>query len=289
MPPLGEVKVLTDDGEVDPVRPITVRDLLRHTSGLTYGFFGDTDVDKAYRSAGLLMWDRDIEQTVEKLSKIPLLHQPGTRWHYSVSTDVLGRLVEVASGQRFDEYLAEHIFQPLEMIDTSFMVPKEKRDRFAQMYRPDGPDALKPSARMASARFINMQNKYFSGGGGLCSTTRDYLRFARALLNGGELDGKRIIKEETLDQMTTNQLTGEAKPGGFQFGLGFAISPEGEFSWGGAAGTRFWVNPKRNMINVFMIQINPYRGGYGGKIKDIVFKADLRAGAGEDSPTAPMP
>lgn len=290
LPALKNVRVLLDDGtEVEPNRPISVRDLLRHTSGLTYGIFGNTEVDQRYKNAGILYLESTIEETVEKLGKIPLLHQPGTRWHYSVSTDVLGRLVEVASGQRFDEYLKEHIFVPLGMVDTGFMVPREKRDRFAQMYSPQEAGQLKPANPFQSLRFLNPRNKYFSGGGGLCSTTADYLRFARALLNGGELDGRRIIKQETLVQMTTNQLTGEAKSGPFKFGLGFAISPEGEFSWGGAAGTRFWVNPKRNMITMFMIQILPYRGNYGGKMKKIVFEADKRFGEAAAAATAPMP
>lgn len=290
LPPLADVKVLLNDGtEVEPDRPISVRDLLRHTSGLTYGIFGDTEVDKRYKKAGILYLESTMEETVEKLGKIPLLHQPGTRWHYSVSTDVLGRLVEVASGQRFDEYLREHIFEPLGMNDTAFMVPKEKRERFAQMYRPEGEGQLTPANPWQSMRFLNPRNKYFSGGGGLCSTMADYLRFARALLNGGEFEGARIIKQETLALMTTNQLTGKAKSGPFKFGLGFAISPEGEFSWGGAAGTRFWVNPKRNMITMFMIQILPYQGNYGGKMKKIVFEADRRIGNAAPAATAPMP
>ena len=288
LPPLGRVKVWTKDGLVDPVRPISVRDLLRHTSGLTYGFFGDSYIDKEYQKAGILLSDKTIEETVEKLGAIPLLHQPGTRWHYSVSTDVLGRLVEVVSEQRFDEYLQQHIFEPLGMVDTSFVVPKEKLHRFAQLYAPAG-DTLKPASPWSSLRFTNPSNLFFSGGGGLCSTTHDYLRFSQMLLNRGELDGVRILSEASLAEMTTNQLQGAAARGGFKFGLGFSISPEGEFSWGGMAGTRFWVNPKRNMINLFMIQISPYRGGYGGKMKDVVFAADRREGSVEASVLAPMP
>ena len=288
LPIFKDMKVLQNGEEVDADREVTVRDLLRHTSGLTYGIFGDSPVDMAYRKKGLLFSNPTIEDMVKKLDGIPLQHQPGTRWHYSISTDVLGRLVEVVSGQRFDEYLDEHIFEPLDMHDTFFMVPEEKRDRFAQMYAPDG-KGLKPANRFSSMRFLNRNNKFFSGGGGLCSTTRDYLRFATALLNGGELDGKRIISKDTLGRMTRNQLTGRAKRGGFQFGLGFAISPEGEFSWGGAAGTRFWVNPNRNLITIYMIQINPYRGGFGTKMKDIVFAADKIGPKAEDAPTAPMP
>ncbi len=287
LPELAELKVLVeakqDDGEkqVDEIpanRPITVRDLLRHTSGLTYGFFGDTEVDQRYRRAGVLVTDTDIEETVTKLSKLPLLYQPGARWHYSVSTDVLGRLVEVVSRQRFDEYLREHVFAPLEMHDTFFSVPEDQQERLAQMYAPDGAGALEPAAARRSRRFVNTENRFFSGGGGLCSTTYDYFRFCRMLLREGELDGQRLLKAESVRQMTTNQLDEDVqRRGGFQFGLGFAISPEGEYSWGGAAGTRFWINPKRKLIGIYMIQINPYRAkNYGNQMKQIVYDADIR-------------
>lgn len=279
LPKLADLKVLEIDGEerkeVAAKREMTIRDLLRHTSGLTYGFFGSTPVDQAYVKAGLLVTDENLDQTIGKLSKIPLQYQPGTRWHYSVSTDVLGRVVEVASGQRFDEYLQEHIFVPLEMVDTFFVVPEGKLHRFAQMYRPNKAHSeLTVSKSIESFRFTYPDNRFFSGGGGLCSTMRDYLRFCRALLHHGELDGKRIIKEETLREMTKNQLTGKMKRGSFEFGLGFRISPEGAYSWGGAAGTRFEINPKRDLITIYMIQIKPDRGDYGKKIRKIVYAAD---------------
>ena len=288
--PFKELKVLSKtDGELQEIplaQPMTVRDLLRHTSGLTYGFFGNTEVDKAYRKAGLLITEGTIAESVEKLSSIPLLHQPGKRWHYSVSTDVLGRLIEVVSGQRFDQYLQENIFKPLEMRDTAFMVPRDKWDRFATLYQPDAQQGLKPASLIHSFRLLNPYNQFFSGGGGLCSTTYDYLRFCRALLNGGELDGKRILTSESLAEMTKNQLSG----GGFQFGLGFAISPEGELSWGGAAGTRFWINPKRKLIVIYMIQINPYTViDYGNRVKQMVYAADRAGTSSVEAATAPMP
>ena len=196
LPALKDLKVMKRGEKVPAKNAITVRHVMSHQAGFTYGFFGNSDVDKAYRNVGLLMSEPTIEQTVKKLGKLPLQFEPGTRWHYSVATDVLGRLVEVVSGERFDKYLHKHIFEPLKMVDTSFMVPKEKMDRFAEMYREQGGD-LKPSNRWASMRFTNPDNKYFSGGGGLCSTTKDYLRFSQALLRGGELDGARIIKAES--------------------------------------------------------------------------------------------
>lgn len=286
LPTLKDMKVLQGGDEVPAKRPITIRHLMSHQAGFTYGFFGNSKVDQAYQKARVLMMDATIEDTVTKLGKIPLQYHPGERFHYSVATDVLGRLVEVVSGERFDQYLDQHIFKPLRMVDTSFMVPKEKMDRFAQMYRGDGKGGLKPSNPWASMRFTNQKNLYFSGGGGLCSTTNDYLRFCRALLRGGELDGVRILKAASIKQMTTNQL----KTPGFQFGLGFSITPEGEYAWGGAAGTRFYINPKRKLIGIYMIQINPYgQRKHGSKMREITMAADKMTSAPKDAPTAAMP
>ena len=296
LPELADRRVLVksdSDDELKTVpakKSITIRDLLRHTSGLTYGFFGNSKIDRAYRKAGVLVTEPTIADTVTRLGKIPLLYQPGTRWHYSVSTDVLGRVVEVAAGERFDKYLQQHILKPLDMRDTSFIVPRQKQSRFAEMYRGTGAN-LKPAPAFSSRRFVSEKNLYFSGGGGLCSTTRDYLRFCRALLNGGELDGARILQAATIKEMTSDQLSETVNARfGFKFGLGFSIQAEGEYSWGGAAGTRFWINPKRNLIGIYMIQINPYGGRkYGDQMKKIVYAADERAAAPAKIPAAPMP
>ena len=225
------LKVLQGDDEVACEKEMTVRDLLRHTSGLTYGFFGNSEVDKTYRKKGVMIFDNNLKETVSKLSKIPLLHQPGSRWHYSVSTDVLGRVVEVASGKSFKEYLDENLFEPLEMKDTFFSVPKPKQSRFAQMYAPEN-GKLKPAAKWNSIRFTQGTELY-SGGGGLCSTCDDYLNFCQMLVNEGKFKDKQILKPETLKQMFTNQIPKGAGRRGFQFGLGFAISREGRYSWGG--------------------------------------------------------
>lgn len=273
LPELATLKVLEsaadapngDENEVPAQRPMTVRDLLRHTSGLTYGFFGDTAVDRQYQQAGILSRDQDLAEMVGKLSKIPLLHQPGTKFHYSVSTDVLGRVVEVASGQPLDQFFHARIFEPLKMDDTFFTVPEEKRDRLAQMYRRGGDGKLTPSPAAQSRRYLE-PTKFFSGGGGLCSTAEDYLRFCRMLLQGGELDGVRLLQPETIGEMTRNQLPEGA--GDQAFGLGFSLDPNGDYGWGGAAGTRFWINPERKVIGIFMIQINPYQGAsYQGEMK----------------------
>ena len=265
--------------EIAPKREMTVRDLLRHTSGLSYGFFDNTQVDKLYVKKGILLTDRNLEEMVKKLGTVPLKHHPGSRFEYSASTDVLGRLVEVVSGQRFDQFLRKNIFDPLEMKDTSFVVPKQKQSRLAEMYRPRG-GKLIPSPAFSSARFLNPDNEFFSGGGGLCSTIDDYLNFSQMLTNGGEFNGRRVLKAETLKQMFTNQLDSIDQPSsGFRFGLGFRISPGklgSDYSWGGIAGTRFWVNPEQKLIVLFMTQINPYgRRNFGRRIRGIGYQALL--------------
>lgn len=280
LPEFKELKVLEtvqgDDGSegtrlVPAEREITVRDLLRHTSGLTYGFFGDSEVDKQYLRAGVLMTDGDIAETVTKLSKLPLKHQPGTRFEYSVSTDVLGRIVEVVSGETLDVYFAKHIFEPLGMTDTSFSVPQHKQDRFAEMYSRNGDD-LEPAPARRSRRFVSA-TRFFSGGGGLCSTTHDYLRFCMMLLNEGTLDGQQVLRPETVREMTRNQLDPKISPN-FQFGLGFALRNTGDYGWGGAAGTRFWIHPEKKIIGLVMVQINPYRGpNFEQQLKRIVYSA----------------
>ena len=278
IPAFQNMKVLQEkDGEfteVDVDRPFTVRDLLRHSAGLTYGFFGNSEVDQRYRKAGILMSNPDLQSLVEALGELPLKHQPGDRFEYSVATDVLGHLVEVASGERFDEYLSKNLFVPLHMQDTGFTVPQNKQDRFAAMYRPTREGALEPSPKLASLRYLNPKNRFYSGGGGLCSSIDDYMQFCRMLLNQGQLDEQEIITPETLRAMWTNQL-GDLKRNsdGFQFGLGFSISAEGDYAWGGAAGTRFWVNPEKNLAMIYMVQINPYRQRFGEQMRQIVYRA----------------
>lgn len=273
LPEFADLKVRKKGGGTEPCkRPMTVRDLLRHTSGLTYGFFGNTKVDQAYRKSGILVTDNNLEETITKLSKVPLLYQPGERWHYSVSTDVLGRVVEVASEMSFKDYLQANIFDPLEMKDTFFTVPKEKQPRFAELYKFKGKKKLVPASPLSSIRFLN-ENSFYSGGGGLCSTTHDYLQFATMLMNNGEHKGKQIVSAKSIQEMTSDQLPAKAASRGFKFGLGFRIDNQGHYSWGGAAGTRFWVDPKNRMITIFMIQINPYKGGHGKAFKKLAYEA----------------
>ena len=278
-------------------RPITIRDLLRHTPGFTYGFFGNTSVDQQYRQAGILLTDRDLADFSAKLAKMPLQYEPGTQWHYSVGIDVLGRLVEVASGMSFDQFLEQRVFQPLKMNDTGFWVPKEDLGRFAQLYSPKGTaqgaeawlratdsNEIVVAQADASRNFIAKPG-LFSGGGGLVSTASDYMRFCMMMLRGGELDGARLLSRKSVELMTTDHLgdiPGMGR-GGYGFGLGFAVAgdggelgelgSEGEYNWGGAAGTRFWIDPAEELIGVFMVQILPHRTTLGSEFRNFVYQA----------------
>lgn len=282
LPEFADLKVL--DGtevevkEVKPRRPMTTRDLLRHTSGLTYGFFGNTEVDKQYRKVGLLVTDINIKATVKKLSKIPLQNHPGDRFHYSVSADVLGRLVEVVSGEKLNDYFASKIFEPLGMVDTFFSVPIEKQDRLMQLYQIQK-GKIDIGAWHNSIRYLSVNNKFFSGGGGLCSTVDDYLAFSQMLLDGGTSGENRIINEDSIKQMFTNQLSEIDTPPArrFKFGLGFRCFPKGDFGWGGAAGTKFWVHPENETVVIYMVQMMPDAGKkYHDIVRDAAYSA-LRA------------
>jgi len=271
-----------------PARPMLVVDLLRHTSGLTYGFHQNSNVDAAYRKlkVGELETAGTLDDMIEKLATLPLEFSPGEAWNYSVSTDVLGYLVGKVSGRPFEVFLKERIFDPLGMVDTAFHVPEEKVSRFCACYAigalgskaisPDGPklqDDPRTSAYLRPPGFV-------SGGGGLVSTAADYMRFARMLLQGGELDGVRLLGPKTVALMSANHLPGgldlprlsrsmfsEATYEGVGFGLGFAttIAPAatlipgsaGDFFWGGAASTFFWIDPREDLIGLFLTQLLP--------------------------------
>ena len=257
-----------DGGRVVPAeRPITARHLLMHTSGLSYGYYGDAIVDRLYRQAQLIDdWDyltRDTRELVEKLAGIPLLFQPGSRWHYGFSSDVLGHLVERVSGQPLDRFLADRLFRPLRMDDAYFDVPPEAVARFGtnHIIGEDGKLIVQDSPG-EDPEFIGVT--FLSGGGGLVMTVENYLRFCQMLLNGGELDGARVLSPGTVNLMTTNLLPeGQATDAGAGFGLGFAVAPAGAgqgiltpgaYYWGGAAGTFFWIDPAEELVAVFMPQ-----------------------------------
>jgi CubicO group peptidase (beta-lactamase class C family) len=274
IPEFDGVRVLADGQQIAPQRPITVRDLMRHTSGLTYGAFGNTPVDKAYRKAGVLDQDSDLAGMAGKIAKLPLVFHPGAKFNYSVSTDLLGRLVEIWSGQRFDRFLKQRIFTPLDMKDTGFQVRPQKVERLANVYSPAGKGKLRVAETARGSEFLT-KPKLLSGGGGLISTTRDYLHFLQMIANGGELFGKRLLQRETVALMTRNHIPDEAMPigignkrPGVGFGLGFSVRTEmsewdpqgrvGEYGWGGMASTHYWVSPKDNLVVVTMEQTLPY-------------------------------
>ena len=247
---------------------MTIRELMSHTGGLSYGIFAQSPVDSKYVEAGLLSNDDTLAEFTGKLGLIPLKHQPGSRWEYSVSVDVQGYLVEKLSGQSFGEFLEQRLFGPLAMTDTDFHVPEEKISRFAQVYGYDGSGKLTPGEGFPNANFLE-DPVFESGGGGLVSTAMDYMRFAQMVLNGGELDGVRILAPLTLDLMHRDQtplnMEGPMSGGigGTSFGLDFAVVENpveaegystGEYYWGGAAGTWFWIDPVENLVFVGMIQ-----------------------------------
>jgi len=289
---VGVEEVDEDTGEkvlktVPAEREVSIRDLLRHTSGLTYGFWGTSAVDKLYLEKEVLSKAGTIQETVTRLGTIPLKHQPGTVWEYSVSTDVLGRFVEVVSGQPFDAFLKERIFTPLGMTDTGFFVPSEKTDRLATVYTPNTENTAITPRDPDRARDFTEETGYFSGGGGLVSTAADYLRFAQMLLNGGELEDVRILGPETVELITRNHLGDIPIWGGsgsYGFGLGFLVYPdrgnsgsilsEGSFGWGGMAHTTFWVDPREELIGIFLIQILPRAPmPYRDLFKPVVYQA----------------
>lgn len=280
----------TNSGFVtEPVRrEPTVRDLLRHTGGLTYGFMGNTPVDMAYDKAGVLAPSNTLAELTRKVASLPLLYQPGAKWNYSVSADVLARMVEVVSGQPFDEFLAERIFKPLDMHDTGFFVPPDKQARFAAVHGPDG-DKLKVINLPVTTGFLQRPT-LLSGGGGLVSTARDYMRFCQMLTAGGELHGKRLLRRETIQMMTTNQLSkgefpisfGALSFPGVGFGLGFSVQVEpslfsaahvGEYGWSGLASTSFWISPKDDVVVIVLQQFMPYSMVLDQTIKPLVYAA----------------
>jgi len=246
--------------------------LLTHTSGLSYGWDENSPVDALYRKAVVLGGNSTLKEIIQKLGKIPLRSQPGSEWLYSLSTDVLGYLVEAISGQSFDVFLKERIFEPLGMVDTGFHVPAEKLDRFAANYTPAEDGKIQVFDDPAKSVFSKPRT-FFSGGGGLVSTTADYIRFAQMLLNNGKLDGAQLLGRKTLELMTMNHVASESHPFENQssgFGLGFSVAVNvatskalgsvGSFGWGGAAATNFWVDPEEEIIGLFMTQLmnNPY-------------------------------
>ena len=252
-------------------RPITIRHLLAHTSGLTYDFYLDP-VSRIYAKEQIQRPDEILADKVRRLAALPLVHQPGARWTYGVSHDVLGRLVEIISGQPFDVFLRQRIFAPLEMTDTGFHVPPPDLSRLASVYTRDGRAGLKRDEHQPDR---SKPPAFLSGGGGLVSTAADYWRFCQALLNGGGLSGTRLLGRKTVELMTADQWHGATSPytpgfpvlPGYGYGLGVRTlvdvarsgvpSSLGEYGWGGALGTYFWIDPREQMVGVVMVQFVP--------------------------------
>ncbi len=271
IPEFKNMKVYNEDQTeiLDAKKEITIKHLLMHTAGFAYGW-GDKRVDERYKELKMSEPNATLAGMAKTLSDIPLVHEPGERWTYGVSTDVLGYLVEVVSEMPFEEFLQERLLGPLGMVDTAFSVPLEKLDRFAALYQLDKEDGLERIKK--DPPLENDEIRFFpGGGGGLVSTAPDYMRFSQMLLNGGELNGVCILKKETVELMRYPHHDG-------WFGLGFSIvndkkssdadnkeskdTPEsiGSFSWGGAASTIFWIDPEKELIGLLMTQIgdNPY-------------------------------
>lgn len=285
LPELGDLQVFEagtaeDFSTTTAERSVTIRDLLTHTAGFTYGFMQAHPVDALYRARdiGGVATRGTLADMITKLGETPLLFQPGTRWSYSVATDVLGRLVEVLSGQSLDRFLTETILEPLAMVDTGFHVRPEQAPRFAACYERAG-DGFRLQDAPATSSYLEAPS-FLSGGGGLVSTSSDYLRFCRMLLGNGELDGQRILGRRTLELMRRNHLPSggdltsmgqpvfsETRYDGIGFGLGWSVvldparaqvscSP-GELAWGGMASTAFWVDPAEDLAVIFMTQLIP--------------------------------
>jgi CubicO group peptidase (beta-lactamase class C family) len=287
LPELADLKVAVQRGAeielVPAARPITIQDLLRHTSGLTYEFRGNGPVHKMYMAAKIYNRHQSNADQVATLGKMPLLHQPGTQWEYSRSTDVVGRLIEVLSGSSLGEYLERNILAPLGMIDTAFHVPMSDHERLAEAFAKD-PDTG------AGVQLINVKEApgFESGGGGLVSTAGDYARFLQMLLNHGRLDGVRLLSRKTVELMTADHLgpisgAPDLLLPGYGFGLGFAvrlqagISPVpgsiGQYFWGGLAGTTFWVDPAEQLFALMLIQAPGQRDYYRNLFRDLVYAA----------------
>jgi CubicO group peptidase (beta-lactamase class C family) len=273
---------------VEAERPITIRDLLTHTAGINYG---TGLVEAEYRQAGLYYWyfadkDEPIGASIERLAGLPFVAQPGERWVYGFSTDVLGYLVEVVSGMTLAEFFQSRIFDRLGMQDTHFYLPPDKRSRLAAVYQAteDGRIVRAPDEGMGQGDYIEGPRLSFSGGAGLLSTAQDYARFLQMMLNGGELDGTRLLSPKTVQLMTANHVDDLYADGDLGFGLGFEVDDdvgragrvgsEGAYGWGGAYYTLYWVDPVEELVAVFMAQLLPSGGlDLQGKFRTLVYGA----------------
>jgi CubicO group peptidase (beta-lactamase class C family) len=285
IPAFKQQRVTNEKGETENARRgMTIRDLLVHRSGLSYGFLNAGAVGNAYRANGvvdgLTTTDMTLAEGIDKLAAQPLMSQPGAAWNYSLSTDVLGRVVEVASGQPFEVFLRDRIFKPLGMVDTDFVVTDAKWPRLATVYSPETAAGIRPmkdpesfgNTHMSPVAYYKPGKKYFSGGAGLTSTIRDYSRFALMLAGGGAVDGVRLLSPKSVELMSASHTGDLTTPGlllgpGIGFGLGFSVVTDlaatqalgsvGQYGWSGIYGTNFWVDPKERLIAIVMVQKYP--------------------------------
>lgn len=306
LPAFKNKKVLVDGELVDATHAITIRELMSHTAGLTYGIFGNSVIDQKYRVAMFgeahqfsfnnttINADaskiKTLDDLVSAIGPIPLQYQPGTQWVYSLSVDILGAVIEKVSGQSLDAFMLERLFKPLRMNDTFFEVPKEKLQRFGTLQAKDAGGKLMVIDRPKTSDFANNVT-FFSGGGGLVSSAMDYLRYSQMMLNGGELDGIRILSPTTIDLMTRDQLTQSARlgydprpgiMGDVSFGLGFGLAvkaprvrsgSKGSYRWAGIAGTDFWIDPKEDLTAMILVQMMGYPPALRNEFKTLVYQA----------------
>lgn len=306
LPAFKNKKVLVDGELIDATHAITIRELMSHTAGLTYGIFGNSVIDQKYRVAMFgeghqfsfnnttINADaskiKTLDDLVSAIGPIPLQYQPGTQWVYSLSVDILGAVVEKVSGQSLDVFMLERLFKPLKMNDTFFEVPKEKLQRFGTLQAKDAGGKLMIIDRPKTSDFANNVT-FFSGGGGLVSSAMDYLRYSQMMLNGGELDGIRILSPTTIDLMTRDQLTQSARlgydprpgiMGDVSFGLGFGLAvkaprvrsgSKGSYRWAGIAGTDFWIDPKEDLTAMILVQMMGYPPALRNEFKTLVYQA----------------
>ena len=281
--PVGVVRA---DGVIDhvpPARAMTVQDLLRHTSGLTYEILAEAPIRKLYARAKIYRRDWTNEDFSKALATLPLMYQPGSVWDYSRATDVLGRLVEVVSGEPLRDFFQTRIFEPLGMVDTGFHVPAEQLHRLAEPFAKD-PD----SGAEVKVLDVRAPVAMDMGGGGLVSTAADYARFCQMLINGGQLDGQRLLSRKTVELMTSDHLGGlpsmsDLLPPGHGFGLGFAVRMQtgiapvagsaGLYFWGGMAGTTFFIDPKEDLYAVLMVQAPGQRDEVRALFRNLVYAA----------------
>jgi CubicO group peptidase (beta-lactamase class C family) len=302
IPAFAKTTVTAQGGNGDPApakRPITVRDLLTHTAGISYG---SGALEPAYKGKNVYMWyfadkDEPIATTIERLAALPFEAQPGEKWVYGFGTDILGVVVERASGMSLDEFFRTRIFEPLKMVDTSFYLPSGKTSRFATVYSYSQNALVRaPEPGMGQGDYVSGPRKSFSGGAGLLSTASDYARFLQMLLNGGELDGVRLLGPKSVELMTSNHVGNLFNEGRLGFGLGFEVVEHvgrsgragsvGEFGWGGAYYTKFWVDPVEKIVAVFMTQALPSGGpAVQDLFRQLVYQAVVRTYARSETLT----